>query len=329
MRKVRPQLSVAPLRRAPWAWMGALMLPLLAHAQSYTIGAILPESWPSSTQAEDMRNGMTLALKTSSLDPAPRLVFKDSACDPKKAQDAAQSYIGAKVDVVVGGFCVLGDVPKLMRNANVPMVSANAERLKNGDGLLQLGRVDAGVADDIAAKLRAQTGLRVTASTACWIDYETPVSDKYDAALCPALSIDKTRWAELAPSYEVVFRKPFSVSAARGYAAMEVALAYLKRLRGNTRAQAMNEAQNQHTVLGAPLARDITNSPQALQLSFPSRVLKAGSREAQAVDGLVKAKACACTGPSCGKGTPWEGQPFTVIAPGSKPQACALTVATR
>ena len=66
------------------------------------MGAILPESWPSAAQAEDMRDGMTLALKTSSLQPAPKLVIKDSGCDAKKAQAAAQGYVAAKVDLVIG-----------------------------------------------------------------------------------------------------------------------------------------------------------------------------------------------------------------------------------
>lgn len=320
-----------PARTLTAALLGlALAAPGLVQAQGLSVGAILPESWPSAAQAEDMRDGMTLALKTSSLQPAPRLVVKDSACDGRKAQAAAQSFVAAKVDMVIGGFCVLGEVPSMLKSANIPMVSANAERLKSHDGLLQLGRVGAGVAEDIAAKLRSQTGLRVTASSACWIDFETPVSDKYDAGLCPALSIDKVRWAEVAAAYEAAFRKPFSVSAARGHAAMEVALSYLKRQRNASRSAAASEALSQHTVLGQPLAKDSIVPDDALQLSFASRAVKAGSRDAQVMEQLVKAKGCECkSGPDCGKGSPWAGMPFTVVPPGSKPTACPQVLASR
>lgn len=320
-----------PARPLTAALLGlALAAPMLVQAQGMSIGAILPESWPSATQAEDMRDGMTLALKTTSLQPAPRLVLKDSGCDARKAQAAAQSFVTAKVDLVIGGFCVLGEVPSTLKAANVPMVSANAERLKSHDGLLQLGRVGAGVAEDIASKLRSQTGLRVTASSACWIDFETPVSEKYDAGLCPALSVDKTRWNEVAAAFEAAFRKPFSVSAARGHAAMEVALAYLKRQRNASRAAAASEALSQRTVLGQPLAKDGIVPEDALQLSFASRQVKAGSRDAQVMDQLVKAKSCECkAGPDCGKGSPWAGMPFTVVPPGSKPAACPQVLASR
>lgn len=320
----------------PARLFGAALLGLalsaagLAQAQSLSVGAILPESWPSAAQAEDMRDGMTLALKTSSLQPAPKLVLKDSGCDPKKAQAAAQSYVAAKVDLVIGGFCVLGEVPATLKAANIPMVSANAERLKSHDGLIQLGRVGAGVADEIAGKLRSQTGLRVTAASACWIDFETPVSDKYDAGLCPTLAVDKTRWSEVSAAYEAAFRKPFSVSAARGHAAMELALAYLKKQRNASKAAAASEALSQHTVLGQPLAKDSIVPDDALQLSFANRSVKPGSRDAQVMDQLVKAKGCDCkSGADCGKGTPWAGMPFTVVPPGKQPSSCPQVMASR
>ncbi len=320
-----------PARPLVAALLGlALAASGLAQAQGLSVGAILPESWPSAAQAEDMRDGMTLALKTSSLQPAPKLVIKDSGCDAKKAQAAAQGYVASKVDLVIGGFCVLGEVPAMLKAANIPMVSANAERLKSHDGLIQLGRVGAGAAEEIAAKLRSQTGLRVTASSACWIDFETPVSDKYDAGLCPALPVDKSRWSEVAAAYEAAFRKPFSVSAARGHAAMEVALAYLKKQRTASRAAAAGEALNARTVLGQPLAKDSIVPDDALQLSFANRSVKPGSRDAQVMDQLVKAKSCDCkSGPDCGKGTPWAGMPFTVVPPGKQPAACPQVLASR
>jgi len=93
------------------------------------IGAIIPETWPDKAHGEEMRNGMMLALKTWPGQPAPTLVVKDSACDPKHAAAAAQAFVDAKVDVVIGGFCVLGTMPRVLIGAGIPFISGNAERI--------------------------------------------------------------------------------------------------------------------------------------------------------------------------------------------------------
>src|SRR5438105_1653129 len=170
------------------ALLAAIAGPAAAQKAGTQIGAIVPESWPDRGRAEDIRNGMMLALKTWPGGPAPTFVVKDSACKPQQAQTAAQSLVEAKVDVVIGGFCVVGNVPRVLQAAGVPFVSANAERFATvSDSSVQLGSVPANLADGIASKLRTETGLRVTAGSSCWIDYEPRVPDGYDAILCPTL----------------------------------------------------------------------------------------------------------------------------------------------
>lgn len=301
------------------AWAGRRLVPLALVApaglvQAEVIGVVLPESRPSVTQAEEIRNGLMLALKTWPGDPAPTLVVKDSACDPERAKAAANTLAAQRVDVVVGGWCELGEMPAVLRAAGIPFVSANAERLKSGEGTLQLGRVGFNVAENIASRLRSETGLRVTASSACWIDYEAPLSQKYDAALCPVPMIDKARWAEIAPTYLAAFRKPFNINAARGYAAMEAALAYIKRIRGGAKpASALADAQGTRTLMGQVLGPNASLPDDALRLSFAPKLPRLDSREQANVDQLMKSKSCDCPkGADCSKGSPWNGLPFVV-----------------
>src|SRR5205085_4262159 len=88
--------------------------PKVVPPAAMQIGAVVPQSWPDRAQGEDIRDGMLLALKTWPGQPAPTLTLKDSACDPRKAAAAAQELIDAKADVVVGGFCVLGTMPRAL-----------------------------------------------------------------------------------------------------------------------------------------------------------------------------------------------------------------------
>jgi hypothetical protein len=261
------------------------------------IGAIVPESWPNAAQGQDIRNGMTLALKVWPGYPVPTLEVKDSACNPHRAALAAQSLIEAKVDIVLGGWCVVGSVPVLLKNASVLFVSSNAERYA-ADGSVQFARLNANVADGIAARLRTEAGLRVTANSVCWIDFEPRVSDKYDAALCPVLSVDKARWYDVAPAYTAAFNKPFTISAARGYAAMEIALAYVTRLRAGAKP--------------AAAWGDAVAPAEAMQLVFGAKLPKLAPREAGAFDQMVKAKTCGCKpGATCAQNT-WSTLPFVV-----------------
>src|SRR5204862_3656107 len=85
------------------------------------------------------------------------------------------------------------------------------------------------LAETIAAKLRSETGLRVTASSACWIDFDAKMPNGYDAVLCPTLHVAGANWDDIAPAYSAAYRKPFSIAAARGYAAMQAALASMKQ----------------------------------------------------------------------------------------------------
>lgn len=297
----------------------ALAAPLATaatpRADDIHIGAIVPESWPSAAQGHEIRNGMMLALKTWPGYPVPTLVIKDSACDPKRAAAAAQAMVEAKVDVVLGGWCVIGSVPPMLKGAGIPFVSSNAERY-TPDGSVQFARLGANVAEGIASRLRTEAGLRVTANSICWIDFEPRVSEKYDAALCPTLSIDKARWQDIAPTYQAAFQAPFTVSAARGYAAMQVALAYVTRLRAGAKpAAAWSEAQAVNTVLGRIPARDAATPDDAMQLVFRGKLPKLAPREAGVLDQVVKAKGCGCkAGAACATSNAWSSQPFVITA---------------
>jgi ABC-type branched-subunit amino acid transport system substrate-binding protein len=279
------------------------------------IGAIVPESWPSAVQGQEIRNGMMLVLKTWPGYPAPVLEVKDSACDVRKAMPAAQALLDAKVDIVLGGWCEIGHLPAFFKAAGVPFVSMNAERYANADAAAQFGRVPANQAEAIAVKLRAETGLRVTANSVCWIDMEPRVSDKYDAALCPSLGQDRVMWADAAATYSAAFQKNFTPSAARGYAAMQVALAYVSKLRAGAKPEkAWAEAQGITTVLGRLPARDAAMPEDAMQLVLHAKQPKLPAREASNFDALVKTKGCGCRGKAC-PANGWTEMPFVVVSP--------------
>lgn len=292
----------------------AASFALAAPPKAVQIGVIIPQSWPDAGRGEDLRDGMLLALKTWPGQAAPTLVVKDSACDAKKAAAAAQSMVEAKVDLVVGGFCVLGTVPRTLVAAGVPFVSANAERLAlPPDAALQFGLVPVSHADGIASKLRAETGLRVTASTACWMDFEHHPSEKYDAALCPTLHLDTSRWNEIAPTFTAAYRKPFSTSAARGYAAMQVALAAVKQMRaGSKPAAAFKDMKEVTTLLGPVRYQDTTIPEDAMQLVLAARLPRLSPREAGVLDELMKSKGCGCKGNQCAVSKTWSAMPFVV-----------------
>jgi hypothetical protein len=245
---------------------------------------------------------------------------QDSACDARKAATAVQSLLDAKADVVVGGFCVLGTMPRMLRDAGVPFISANAERFGPGtDTAMQLGVVPVGLADSIALKLRADTGLRLTAGSACWIDYDNKVPDKYDGALCPTLHIDNARWDEIAPTYTAAYRKPFTPAAARGYAAMQLALAAIKQLRaGSKPATALKDMKEVSTVLGKVHHGADAPPDDAMQLVLSAKLPRLSAREAAALDDVMKSKGCGCARTGvCPQSSSWGAMPFVVqCAPG-------------
>jgi hypothetical protein len=311
-----------PPKRMRAMLLALLALPALAHAAppkgpvGTQIGVIVPQSWPDKQQGEDIVHGMMLALKTWPHQPAPTLVVRDSACDSRKAAAAAQELIAAKVDVLVSGFCVLGAVPALARDAGLPYVSANAERLASvPDTMLQFGLVPVNMASGIAARLRSETGLRVTADSACWIDFGGKLPERVDAALCPTLRLEAGRFDEIAPTFSAAYRQPFSASAVRGYAAMEAALAAIKQLRaGSKPAQVFKDAKEVRTLLGTLRAHDdAPPPPDAMQLVLAPKLPKLSAREAAAFDELMKAKACGCvkTG-QCPASSPWHSTPFVL-----------------
>lgn len=304
----------------------ASALALAAPPKPMQIGAIVPETWPDKTRGEDIRDGMLLALKTWPGQAAPVLVVKDSACDPAKAAAAAQALLDAKVDLVVGGFCVLGAVPKLVVGAGVPFVSANAERLAlPPDAALQFGVIPVNQADGIASKLRAEAGLRVTAGSACWMDFEHRPSEKYDAALCPTLHLDTSRWNEIAPTFTAAYRKPFTASAARGYAAMQVALASIKQMRaGSKPATAFKDLKEVTTVLGRVRYQDTSVPDDAMQLILAPKLPKLSVREAAVIDELMKSKGCGCQGAACAPSKTWSAMPFVVKGASCGPSAVAV-----
>ena len=279
-------------------------------AQALTIGAIVPQSWPSPTQGEEIVLGMQLAIKTWPGQPAPTLVVKNSACDPRRAEEAARELVAAKVDMVVGSWCVIGQVPRLVADAGLPYVSAHAERLaKPPEGVLQLGRIELYAAGRIAESLRAETGLRVSARTSCWMDFEPVLREQYDALLCPVLGFDKARWQQAEGTYTAAYRRPFTTSAARGYAAMEAALAQLRRLRSGVKAVGEPIA----TILGRLPANGAPPPPDAMQLVVSPRLPRLAPREQAVVTQLLQTKGCGCaTGATCGQAGPWAEQPFVV-----------------
>jgi hypothetical protein len=289
---------------------------LVAHVASVqaapglTLGAIVPQSWPHPNEGEEIVLGMQLAIKTWPGQPAPTLIVKDSACDPRKAEAAARELLAAKVDLVLGSWCTIGTAPKVVADAGVPYVSANAERLaKPPEGMLQLGRLEVYAAEQIATKLRSETGLRISARTSCWMDFEPIVFSQYDGVLCPALGYDKARWEQAEATFTAALRKPFTLSAARGYAAMEVALAQLRRLRSG----AKGSGEPIVTIFGPLPAAEAPAPADALQLVFAERLPKLAPREQGAVSQLLQTKSCACSPDAgCPKSGPWADQPFIV-----------------
>lgn len=311
----------------------ALALSLMVGAgvaQAATIGVILPGSWPSAQQAEALQQGMTLALKTWPGDTLPTLVIKDSACDARKAEAATDELIQAKVDVVLGNWCEIGNGAEHLKAAGIPFISSNAERVQGKDLQLQLGRIELYAAERIATALRRETGLRISARTSCWLDFEATLNERVDAVLCPVMAVDKTRWDQVANTYTAAFRKPFTPSAARGYAAMEVALNYLRRAKSGKAAAALRETQATSTLFGPVPAVDAPAPSTALQLVFSPHLPKLSPQQAQTVDRLVKSKGCGCPGGTlregCPKdGGPWSDMPF-VVRGGGTPAACSAAI---
>lgn len=295
----------------------ALALPAAA-APAARIGAILPQTWPDKGRGDDMRDGMLLALQTWP-GQTPTLVVKDSACDGRKAAAATKEFIDTRVDVVVAGFCVLGSVPRQLRDAGIPFVSANAERLTlNTDGMLQLGDVPISLAETIAARLRTETDLRVTASSACWIDFDPKMPDGYDAVLCPRLQVSGALWDDVAPAFSAAYRRPFSVSAARGYAAMQAALAALKQAHASVKPAKAKpvEVKDIDTMLGKVRFREERPTPEdAMVLRFSGKLPRLTPRQKAKLDEVMKSKACGCSqAGTCGPATAWSAMPFVVAA---------------
>ncbi|HEY0857610.1 MAG TPA: ABC transporter substrate-binding protein [Albitalea sp.] len=317
-----------PTRRSPRG-AGALAALLLGVAMGAAaaptphgqIGAIVPDSWPDKARGEEIRNGMLLALKTWPGQSPPALVIKDSACDPKKAAAAAQELIDAKVDLIVGAWCVLGTVPRQARDAGIPFVSANAERYAGPpEGSLQMGSIPINLANTIAARLRSEVGLRVTATSACWIDFDARVPDGFEAALCPTLPVDSARWDEVAPAYSAAYRKPFSIAAARGYAAMQAALVAFKQVRSSARpAGPKTGSRDIETLLGVVRQRDERATPDdSMLLVFAPKLPRLAAREARALDEMMKSKGCGCAkGGSCPPSATWSALPFAVQCSGA------------
>lgn len=318
------------IRKVLAAVLPAAFLGMGAPASAATIGVILPATYPSAEQAEQLQLGMTLALKTWPGDAVPQLIVKDSGCDARKADAISQEFIKAKVDVVLGNWCEINAGADALRAAGIPFVSSNAERVKGQDLQLQLGRVDLNAGEKIAADLRRQTGLRISARTSCWMDFDATLSERVDGVLCPVLTADRGRWDQIANTYGAAFRKPFTPSSARGYAAMEVALNYLRRAKGMKAAAALKETQSMATLLGPVPAADAAAPTTALQLVFAPRLPKLNPQQTQTLDKLVKTKGCGCPGGTLRNGCPrdsgpWGELPF-VVRGGGTPPACAKAI---
>ncbi|WP_374562257.1 ABC transporter substrate-binding protein [Ideonella sp.] len=289
--------------------LGSGLCSLAQAGQALTIGAIVPQSWPSATEGEEIVLGMQLAIKTWPGQPVPTLVIKDSACDPRKGEAAARELVAAKVDLVLGSWCAIGQAPKVVSEAGLPYVSAHAERLQTPPpGVLQLGRQELYLAERMATNLRAETGLRISGRTSCWMDFEPILREQYDAILCPVLGYDKSRWQQAEATFTAANRRPFTYSVARGYAAMEAGLAQLRRLRSGSK----GPAEPIVTILGPLPPADAPPPPDAMQLVLSPKLPKLSPKDQAAVNQLLQTKACTCLlDNSCGKG-PWADQPFVV-----------------
>lgn len=314
------------LLRRFW-WVAMLAVPATAPAApplGTQIGAIIPESWPDPGRGADIRNGMLLALKTWPGKP-PALIVKDSACKPQQAATAAQSLVEAGVDVVLGGFCIVGTVPRVLLAAGVPFVSANSERFATtADTIVQFAAVPTSLSDNIAARLRLETGLRVVANSSCWIDYNLKIPSGADAVLCPTLHVQAARWDDVAPTYLAAYGRPFSADAARGYAAMQVALAAIRQLRAGARpANALSSAKDIDTLLGKVRVRDDRPAPDdAIMLSLSGQLPRLSAKEQGALDAVMKVKGCGCSqAGNCASDKLWSAMPFTAQCLGSNTQA--------
>ena len=304
-------LALAALA-APWS-------VAIAASGTLTIGAIVPQSWPNATEGEEIVLGMQLAIKTIPSVQAPTLVIKNDACDPAKGDAAARELVAAKVDLAVGSWCAIGQAPMIVAQAGLPYVSANAERLtKPPEGMLQLGRLQVYEAERIAANLRADTGLRISARTSCWMDFEPVPREQYDAILCPVLGRDAQRWQQAEATFTAAHRRPFTYSVARGYAAMEAALAHWRKLRAGAKAS----SEPLVTILGPVPAVDTPAPSDAMQLVLSPRLPRLSAREQATLDKLLQTKGCSCAvDGACAKAGPWGEQPFVVRG---SPTKCAV-----
>ena len=162
------------------------------------------------------------------------------------------------------------------------------------------------------------------------MDFDATLSERVDAVLCPVLTVDRGRWDQVANTYGAAFRKPFTASAARGYAAMEVALNYLRRAKGMKPAAALKETQAMATLLGPVPTLDAPAPTTALQLVFRHDLPKLNPQQSQTLDKLVKTKGCACPGGTLRNGCPrdsgpWGELPF-VVRGGGTPPACTKPI---
>ena len=278
-----------------------------------TIGAIVPQSRPSTTEGEELVLGMQLAIKTWPGQPAPTLVIKDSSCDPAKAENAARELVAAKVDLVLGAWCEIGIAPRIVAEAGIPFVSANAERLPRApDGVLQLGRIELYIVEKLASDLRQATGLRVGGRTSCWMNFEPVMLDRYDALLCPVLGFDKKRWEQAEATFTAANRRPFTASVARGYAAMEAGLEKVRRIRAGKGAS----TDPIMTIFGPLPPTDVPAQVDAIQLMLSPKLPKLSPKDQVTFNQLLQTKACTCLETnSCAKPGPWADQPFVVRGP--------------
>lgn len=100
----------------------------------------------------------------------PTLIIKDSACEASRAEAAARELVATKVAIVVGSWCVISQVPRLVSTAGLLNVSAHAERIANPPAkLLQLGRLEVDAAEATVAGRRDSLGLRIEPRLECCV----------------------------------------------------------------------------------------------------------------------------------------------------------------
>lgn len=118
----------------------ALFLGATPTLADVLIGAAAPLSGPNAVLGEQLRRGVQMAVDdinaTGGLNGEKLQVkFADDGCDPRKAIDAATSFVSAGVKAVIGHYCSGASIPasKVYQKANIVEISPASTQPKYTD----------------------------------------------------------------------------------------------------------------------------------------------------------------------------------------------------